>query len=397
MQSMKIKIILALLLTIFTACAKAQDLYIDPADDEKYFGAPEDLLTWTPEQQIAGYRNIEKIGPARLVPASTAPLSLPRDERDLGTIQIDGEFEEEPFSLTVDEFFERQRVAGLLVIRNGAIIHERYGLGNTESSRWVSFSVTKSVVSLLYGAAIRDGYIANVDEKVSDYLPRLQGSSYDQASIKTLLQMASGVTWNEDYSDPESDISTATWETLALYEFLAGKPRAAPPGEVFNYNTAETNLSGNLLRAAIGNNLSVYLHQKIWQPFGMEADAWWPLTEEGGGEFGGCCLAATLRDYGRIGLFALAQGHLSDGTQVLREGWIEESITPSEGADFYGYYWWLSDEDAYRAAGIFGQAIYVNPVNNVVIALQSALETASNQKDWAIQAAMLQAVNAALE
>jgi CubicO group peptidase (beta-lactamase class C family) len=397
MQSMKIKIILALPLTIFTVCAMARDLHIDPADDEKYFGAPEDLLTWTPEQQIAGYRNIEKIGPARLVPASTAPLILPRNERDLGTIQIDGEFEEAPFSLTVNEFFERQRVAGLLVIRNGAIIHERYGLGNTESSRWVSFSVTKSVVSLLYGAAIRDGYIANVDEKVTDYLPRLQGSSYDQSSIKTLLQMASGVTWNEDYSDPESDISTATWETLALYEFLANKPRVAPPGEVYNYNTAETNLSGNLLRAAIGNNLSVYLHQKIWQPFGMEADAWWPLTEEGGGEFGGCCLAATLRDYGRIGLFALAQGHLSDGTAVLREGWIAESITPSESADFYGYYWWLSDKDAYRAAGIFGQAIYVNPVSQVVIALQSALEVASTPRDWTLQAAMLQAVNAALE
>jgi CubicO group peptidase (beta-lactamase class C family) len=284
-------------------------------------------------------------------------------------------------------------VAGLLVIRDGTIIYERYGLGNNENSRWVSFSVTKSVVSMLYGAAIRDGYIAGVDEKVTAYLPRLKNSPYDEASIRNLLQMASGVAWNEDYTDPESDISTASWETLSLYEFLSDNERVAPPGEAYNYNTAETNLAGNLLRAALGNNLSTYLHQKIWQPFGMEHDAYWMLTEEGGGEFGGCCLAPTLRDSGRIGLFALANGVLSDGTEVLADGWLEESITPSKAADFYGYYWWLRELPAYRAAGIYGQAIYINPETNVVIALQSALPDASNQRDWAIQAAMLNAVN----
>ena len=396
MQVIKLSFILALGLALTSPMAIARDLYIDPANDEKYFGDPADIFSWTPRQQVAGYRNFEKISPARLIHASSTPLILPRAELDLGVLEVTGEFEGESFSLTIDQFFERQRVAGFLVIKDGAIIYERYGLGNTDTSRWVSFSVTKSVVSLLYGAAIRDGYIASVDEKVTDYLPRIRGSSYDQTTIENLLQMASGVTWNEDYTDPESDISTANWETLALYDFVTDKPRVATPGEVFNYNTAETNLAGNLLRAAIGNNLSTYLHHKIWEPFGMEFDAYWPLTEEGGGEFGGCCLAATLRDYGRIGLFALAEGKLSDGTSVLNEGWMTESTPPSQAADFYGYFWWLRDEDAYRAAGIFGQAIYVNPVNNVVIALQSALAEASNRKDWAIQAAMLKAISEAI-
>ncbi|MDX1555863.1 MAG: serine hydrolase domain-containing protein, partial [Xanthomonadales bacterium] len=296
------------------------------------------------------------------------------------------------FSMTVDHYFDLMNVAGLLVIRDGTIIYERYGLGNTERSRWVSFSVSKSVVSLLFGAALHDGYIESVDESVSRYLPRLNGTPYESTTIENLLHMASGVEWNEDYDDPESDISQATWETLSLYDYLRNKPRVAAPGSVFNYNTAETNLAGNLLRAAVGNNLSTWLHHKIWQPFGMEHDAWWPLTEEGGGEFGGCCLAATLRDYGRIGLFAMGGGKLADGTAVVADGWIERSVTPPKMAAFYGYFWWLREGGAFQAAGIFGQGIHIDPQHNVVIAVQSAWPIASDQRNWAMQNAMFEAI-----
>lgn len=396
MPRSKINAFLFIILVMSASTALAKGEYIDPAEDEKYFGEANDLFSWTPRQQVAGYRNIEKISPARLVPASTSPLVLPRAEADLGPIEISGEFEEQPFSLTVNEFFDRQRVAGLLVIKDGAIVFEKYGLGNTETSRWNGFSVAKSVVSLLYGAAIQDGYINGVDDSVTDYLPLLKNTPYDQTTIRNLLHMASGVAWNEDYTDPESDISTASWETLSLYHFLADKPRVAAPGEVFNYNTAESNLAGNLLRSAIGNNLATYLHHKIWQPFGMEFDAYWLLTEEGGGEFGGCCLAATLRDYGRIGLFALNKGVLPDGTQVLGETWMVDSTTPSPAAGFYGNFWWLRDDGAYQAGGIYGQGIYIDPERNLVIAIQSALKDASNQKDWAMQRAMFTSINSAL-
>lgn len=396
MQSLKSFCVAALCIALGSQSTEARDLYIDPADDTKYFGDGDDILTWTPEQQVSGYRNIERISPARKIQASTAPLILPRDERDLGGLVINGSFEEQPFTLTLDEYARRQNVAGLLVIRHGAIFYERYGLGNTDTSRWVSFSISKSVVSLLFGAALRDGYIESIDETVVDYLPRLDGSPYEQTTIENLLHMASGVAWNEDYDDPESDVSQATWESLALYDYLRDKPRVAPAGTVFNYNTAETNLAGNVLRAAIGNNLSTYLHHKIWQPFGMEHDAWWPLTEDGGGEFGACCLAATLRDFGRIGLFALRGGRLADGTEVLPDGWMEASTTPSATAEFYGYSWWLRENGAYQAAGIFGQGIHIDPTKNVVIAVQSAWPTASDQRDWAMQNAMFEAITAAV-
>ena len=378
-----------ILLTGRTVLADAP--YIDPSDDSKHFGPPDNILFWTREQQVAGYRNAERIFPTRRIVAGDNPRALPYAKIDLGDVELsrDGEM------MTVDEYFVRQSVAGLLVIRDGEILFERYGLGNDEHSLWNSYSVAKSVVAMLYGAAIKDGYIQSVDEKVTAYLPRLKGSSYDQSSIRNLLQMASGVEWNEDYADPESDVATASWETLNLYEFLRHKPRNAKPGEKFNYNTAETNLAGTLLRSAIGNNLSTYLSEKIWQPYGMESDAFWNLTEPAGGEFGGCCINATLRDYGRIGLFALDNGRLADGTKILPSTWMAESIEPSAGFDGYGYFWWLSDS-AYEATGIFGQGIYIVPEYNIVIALHSARADASKDSDWEWQSALFEGISRAV-
>lgn len=390
---MKLKILLAAWLALPAATAvRAEAPFIDPASDPEHFGPPDQFLFWTPEQQVAGYRNIDRIFPTRRIPATGTPLELEEAPVDLGGVTVTGG----GVSMTVDDYFVDRNVAGLLVIRDGSVVYERYGLGNTRDSRWISFSVTKSVVSMLVGAAIQDGYIESVDEKVSNYLPRLQGSPYDDSTIRSLLQMATGVEWNEDYDDPESDVNSASWQTVQLYGYLGRKERVAPAGERFNYNTAETNLVGTLLRSAIGNNLSIYLEEKIWRPFGMEAGAHWSLTEPGGGEFGGCCISATLRDYGRLGLFALREGQLPDGSRVLPEGWMSESTTPSAAYEGYGYLWWLGDGGAYRAAGIFGQGICVHPEQKVVIALHSARGVASRQEDWDLQNALCDSLAAAL-
>ncbi len=375
-------------LFLVAGLASADAPYVNPADDHKNFGPPDSVLTWNPKQQVSGYRNSDKIFWTRTIAAGGSVYPLPYAKVELGDVA----FSVGELTMTVDEYFQRQSVAGLLVIKDGKILYERYGLGNTEDSKWISYSVAKSVVSMLIGAAIKDGYIKSVDEKLTDYLPRLKASAYDQSSIANLLQMASGVAWNEDYADPRSDIATAPWDTVQLYEFLRNKPRVADAGEDFNYNTAETNLAGTLLRSAIGNNLSTYLSEKIWQPFGMESDASWNLTEPGGGEFGGCCINATLRDYGRIGLFALSNGQLADGTEVLPPGWMGDSTKPSKGYAGYGYLWWLSAGSGYSAKGIFGQGIYIDPENKVVIAMHSARPVASSQLDWALQDALYEAV-----
>ena len=383
----------SLVCVLSTISAYADTPTIDPKDDAKHFGKPENILFWTPEQKVAGFRNQDRLAPTRAIPASDSPYPLVENTRDIGNTQVkvDGE------AFTVDEYFSGNNVAGLLVIKDSRVVYERYGLGNTRDSRWISFSVAKSVTSLLIGAAIEDGYIAAVDESVTDYLPRLKNSSYDESNIENLLQMASGVQWNEDYADPESDVASASWATRDLYEYLRHKKRDAKPGEVFNYNTAETNLAGTLLRSAIGNNLATYLAEKVWMPFGMEADASWNLTEPGGGEFGGCCINATLRDYGRLGLFALNDGRLPNGERVLPENWMASSTAPSKGSAGYGYFWWLFDGGIYAALGIFGQAIYVFPSENVVVAQHSAWNEADNNRDWQLQLAVASALAAALK
>ena len=383
----------AIITWFFTTPILTAAPFVNPVDDDKHLGPPENILFWTPKQQVAGFRNSDKLFPTRVIEAGNIASPLPYAPVNLNDVEIKlGDV-----SITLDKYFAQQSVAGLLVIKNGKILYERYGLGNTEDSRWISFSVAKSVVSMLIGAAIQDGYIKRVNEKVTDYLPRLKGSSYDQSSIANLLQMASGVQWNEDYADPKSDVASASWETVALYEYLRNKPRTAKPGELFNYNTAETNLAGTLLRSAIGNNLATYLSEKIWRPFGMESDGSWNLTEPGGGEFGGCCINATLRDYGRLGLFALANGRLADGTEVLPSGWMQDSTEPSKGYDGYGYFWWLNGDQSFEATGIFGQGIYINRDENLVVALHSARPVASDDTDWAWQSALFAAITGAVK
>jgi len=335
---------------------------------------------------------MDKLVPVRWVRASDDPLALPEKLVDLGQVRL----ADSPDGMTVDQYLVQQSVAGLLVIKNGSIVYERYRLGNDRHSRWISYSVTKSVTSMLVGAAIKDGYIKSVSEPVTDYLPRLKGTAYDKTSIRDILQMASGVQWDETYADPNADINQVAWDTLSVYEYLAAKPVAGQPGVTFNYNTAETNLVGTLLRSAVGNNLATYLEEKIWRPFGMEADASWNLSEPGGGEFGGCCLNATLRDYGRLGLFALNGGRLSKGEHVLPESWMRESTTPSRGLPRYGYLWWLGKNGVFEASGIFGQGISVNPDENLVIALHSARPVASKDEDWALQSELYRAIAGAL-
>ena len=216
-------VIFALVVLIMSGPAQSEAPFIDPAEDHKHFGSPDNTLFWTPHEQVAGYRNAEKLLWGRKINSGDAALDLPERHQDLGAISVASNDQ----NMSLDEYMTHGNVAGLLVLKDGAVLFERYGLGNTRDSRWTSFSVAKSVVSLLVGAAIQDGYIKSVDEKITDYLPRLKSSAYDQVTIQNALQMSSGVEWNENYEDPESDVASARWDTLLLSEHLARKPLQA--------------------------------------------------------------------------------------------------------------------------------------------------------------------------
>lgn len=333
------------------------------------------VLAWSQEQQLAGYPNVDELYPTREVKAGGLAFPLPK-----GAGLEDFSYRFNKRRGDVDSFMLELHTAGLILVHKGRVRLEEYRLDHGPERRWISFSIAKSVTSLLFGIALAEGYIGSVDEPVTRYLPDLKDGPYANTSIKDLLQMSSGVAWNEDYADPESDIARLPQGQLALIEYMNKLPRAAKPGAVFNYSTAETDLAGAVLRSAIGNNLSSWLGSRIWRPFGMGADANWLIDAEGGSEFAGCCINATLRDYARLGLLMLRKGRSLSGVQLVPEKWIEESLAPAASNEGYGYYWWLMEDGAFAALGAFGQMIWVDPKRELVIAMHSAWPRAEQDR-----------------
>jgi CubicO group peptidase (beta-lactamase class C family) len=326
-----------------------------------------DVLFWTQAQRDATFRALDRLpflAKARAVPTGVRPLPRPLPPGPPLKLALD-----------VDAYMAGQRSAALVVVHDGKLRIERYGLDFGPSGRWTSFSVAKSITSTLVGAALRDGHIKSMDDKVSDYLPQMKGSAYDDVSMRQLLTMTSGVSWNEDYADPNSDVAMFDKhkppegvETLVSY--LRGLPRAVPAGTRWNYSTGETNLVGILVAQAVGKPLAEYLSEKVWGPAGMEQPATWILSRTGR-EISGCCIQATTRDFARFGLFIL-DGARVNGQSIAPEGWLAEATTERTGIGQpgrgYGYQWWTFSDGSFAARGIFGQGIFVDPKRKLVIA-----------------------------
>lgn len=370
-----------------TAAPAGAQVPLDPATPS--------FLMWSPELQSRGYRTIEDIFQVNTIERGETVRPLVMADR-----QIDPSFEHGGQSWTVASYMEAFNVSGLLVLKDGEILLERYGLGRQPADRWTSFSVAKSLTSTLVGAAIKDGKIAGLNAPVTDYIPELKGSGYDGVTVRQLLMMSSGVKWNEDYTDPKSDVANAGAGPAepgmnVMVSYMRRLPRAHPPGTVFNYNTGETDLAGVLVANATGKSLSAYASEKIWKPYGMERDGIWML-DPSGLERGGCCISMTLRDYGRMGQFML-EGGMAGGQAVLPEGWVAEATSAQieNGASGYGYFWWMNPSGAYQASGIFGQSITTYREDGLVIVMNSAWPRATGQDLSAARLAFLDAIQAA--
>ena len=327
-----------------------------------------DLLFWNQAQRDAAFRALDRLpvlAKSRVVAAGTTPRPLPPGPPlKLG--------------LDIDAYMAGQRSAALLVLHDGRLRLERFGLDFDAQGRWTSFSVAKSITSTLVGAALKDGHIRSMDDKVSDYIPAMKGSAYDDVSIRQLLTMTSGVRWNEDYGDPNSDVARFNKHQPedgvdALVSYLRRLPREAPPGTRWLYSTGETNLVGVLVSQATGKPLAQYLSEKVWVPAGMEQQATWILSKTGR-EISGCCIQAAARDLARFGQFILEgarpQGP-AGGASVVPEGWLAEATGTRSGIGQpgrgYGYQWWTYDDGSFAARGIFGQGIFIDPKRRIVI------------------------------
>ncbi len=371
------KILLALLVVIIGAAAW---FWFTADKDLKRLvsNLPTDanVLFWTQDQRDAGFRAMDRLpvlAKANIISAGGHVYPLPKG----APLDVPG----------LDAYMQHQRTAGLVIIQDGKIRLEKYGLDFDGEGRWTSFSVAKSFASTMVGAAIKDGYIKSIDDPVSQYIPDLKGSAYDDVSIKQLLTMTSGVRWNEDYGDKKSDVAQFNNQKPEpgvdiTVSYMRKLPREAPAGTKWVYKTGETNLIGVLVSSATKKKLSDYLSEKVWKPFGMEQDGSWLLGATGH-EISGCCIQASTRDFARFGVFML-NGGLVNGQPVLPDWWIAQATTKEadigEPGKGYGFQWWTFDDGTYAAQGIFGQGIFIDPKRKLVIASNSNWPQATDRQ-----------------
>jgi CubicO group peptidase (beta-lactamase class C family) len=341
------------------------------------------MTLFAPAHIVENFRSMDMLfggsvvrhgGDTWLLPPGT-PLGLP-ETFDFGGTTLDTE-----------DFLNYTGTTGLIVLHDGRVVFERYSLGETPETRHISWSVAKSFTSALIGIALEAGQIESIDDPVTKYAPILAESGYDGVSLKDVLQMASGIGFNEDYGDFRSDINRMG-RMIALNtpidSFVLSLKNEVPPGTEHHYVSMDTQVLGMVLRGATGQSITALLEEGIWKPAGMEADAAW-MIDKNGMElvFGG--LKAVLRDYARFGLLYLREGRRGD-VQIVPAAWVRESTTPQgahvePGSDIsnpddigYGYQWWIParPEGDYLAIGIYDQYIYVSPKHQVVIAKTSA-------------------------
>ena len=337
----------------------------------------EDFLLLPPSIQPYAYRIVDKLFAHRVVRRGPNVRELPRGPEIAPRYVADGAEHD------VASFMDRKAIVGLLVIRRGAVVLERYGLGLQETDRWSTMSTVKSMTAMLVGAAVRDGAIASIDEPLTRYLPALRNSAYEGVTLRHVMTMSSGTRWTEDYGDRNSDVNRYS-KSLAdkvpggVLKLMASLERAHPPGTTFLYNSGDTYLLGAALSAATGRKLADYMSEKIWQPAGMECDAFYTLESEGGQEIGGSRAGMVLRDFGRFGLFVANDGVI-DGSRVLPEGWVAAAATPAFALatppvvdiTHYGYSWWLG-EGVMAALGHAGQRIDIFRDEELVVVTLAA-------------------------
>lgn len=335
-----------------------------------------------PAHQLRLFRDPHWVFATRRIPRGKHVFPFIRASRqltDLPVLANDTQYD-------LGDYISRNRVVGLLVLKQGRIALEHYEADIDSDSRWISMSMAKSISTTLVGAAIQDGFIGSVEDPLTRYLPQLAGGGYEGVSIRHLLQMTSGVRWDDTHTDPASERRRMLELQIeqqpdAILRFVASQPSVAAPGTVWNYSTGETHVVGALVRAAVGRWLSDYLSEKIWAPFGMQSDATWWLESPQGLEVAGSGISATLRDYARFGQFILNDGVIG-GKRVLPEGWISDATSPRQvgGQPLnYGFMWWAVpsrsggfEDRAFSARGIFGQYIYINPRQGLVVTVLSA-------------------------
>lgn len=355
----------------------------------------ESLLFWNQKEKERRFPLMQSIYPSLPVNSGTQVHPLLKDTF------IQPQWQE---GMRTETYMKQNHIAGILVLQKGKIKLEVYAPGVHQQTLWTSYSVAKSVSSMLVGVALKEGLIKSLDDSLATYIPEFKGYDYGRVTIRQLLTMTSGIAWNEDYSDSESDVAQmylkpCQGKEAHILSYLKNLKQVHAPGTYWNYSTGETDLVGILVQKASGRSLADYLSEKIWQPFGMQQCAFWLTDECSGLNIGGSGLSASLRDYARIGLLMLQKGKIGNES-IFDDEWLANAHAPLQATDDrgggYGYLWWRNSDSSYLAIGIFGQMLYINPAKDLIIAQIAAWPKAGSKELSKERNAFINAVQKAL-
>ena len=326
---------------------------------------------------VDNFQNMDEKVPVARMESSSSPVNLPKK---IG-YQLKDEFISAGEIVQVDEFWDYTQSEGMMIIHKDTIVFERYDRGLTSSTTHISWSMAKSVVATLMGIAVDDGLI-DIQKTVTDYLSGFVGTAYDGVRIKDVLQMSTGVKFDEDYGDFNSDINRFG-RSFALgnsfEKFSKSLECEREPGTYNHYVSINTQVLGFIIKEVTGKTLSDYYQEKMREPMGMEDKCEW-IIDKSGMEMALGGLNMSMRDYAKVGQLYLHKG-IFNGKRIVSENWIKASVTPdaphlmpgnnsSSNSTFgYGYQWWIPVEPNgdFFAAGIYNQYIYVHPENELVI------------------------------
>lgn len=339
----------------------------------------ESQLFWSQDEKERRFRIMQKIYPSKPIPAGDQVYRLKEGK------SITPKWRNKT---TLDSYMDKNHIQGVVVLKDDKIRLEKYADSVNKHTVWTSFSMAKSVSSMLLGVALKVGDIESLDDSLQQYIPAFKGHDYGKVTVRQLLTMTSGIAWNEDYEDEDSDVAqmylnSCEGEESHILTYMKPLKFAHKPGEYWNYSTGETDLLGILIQKATGKTLGDYLSEKIWKPWGMQHCAYWIADECSGLNIGGSGLSATLRDYARLGTLMLHDGKRDNGKSLLAGEWLDNATsllykTDEDDNGGYGYLWWRNTDGSYMAIGIFGQMIYINPDENLVIAQFAAWPKATS-------------------
>lgn len=335
------------------------------------------LTLFDEDKIVENFRSVAEFWPTRSLTQAKVPYIYTYGD----SLNVPSSFAYNDQKLGTQQFLKDSWTTGLIVIQNDEIALEDYYLGNSAVTQNISWSMAKSFISALIGIAVNEGHIKSIEQSVDAYATSLGGSGYEGVSIKNVLQMSSGVAFNEDYGDFYSDINR--WgRDFSLGNsqdaFAATLKNDIEPGTVNHYVSINTHVLGMVLTQATGRSITDYMQEKLYNPLGMEHDGLWIIDGQGMEmALGG--LNLTLRDFAKLGSLYLHDGTFN-GQQIVPASWVADSRTMDQphllpGNDFgYGYQWWMvgGDSGEFMAMGVYGQYIYINPETNTVIVKNSA-------------------------